>query len=67
MGPTNNGQTESALFFRFDEGGCGAAGSGLYTLGWLALYSPEFFCVCEDQIHVLRHIQQKQHHCLCSD
>lgn len=55
MGAANNGETESALFFRFDECGCGAAGSRLCAFGRLALDSAELFCVCEDEIHVLRH------------
>lgn len=54
MGPANNGETKSALFFRFDECGCGTAGSGLCAFGRLAFYSAEFFCVCEDEVHVLR-------------
>lgn len=57
MSPANDGETESTLFFRFDEGGCGAAGSGLCAFGGLALYSAEFFCVCEDEVHVLRRSQ----------
>ena len=55
MGAANDGETECALFFRFDEGGCGAAGSGLCAFGGLALYSAELFCVCEDEVHMLRH------------
>lgn len=54
MGAANNGETERALFFRFDECGCGAAGSGLCAFGGLALYSAEFFGICKDEIHVLR-------------
>ena len=55
MGAANNGETESTLFFRFDECGCGAAWSGLSAFGGLTLHSAKFFCVCEDEIHVLRH------------
>ena len=54
MSAANNGKTESALFFRFDECGCRAARSRLCAFGGLALYSAEFFCVCKDEVHVLR-------------
>ncbi len=53
MGAANNGEAECALFFGFDECGCGAAGSGLCALGGFALYSAKFFCICEDEVHVL--------------
>lgn len=55
MGATNDGETESTLLFRLDEGWCGAARSGLCSFGGLALYSAELFCVCKDKVHVLRH------------
>ena len=58
MGAANNSKTESGLFFRLEECGCGATGSGLCAFRRLALYSAEFFCICQDEIHVLRHNQQ---------
>ena len=64
MGAANNSKTECALFFGFDECRCGAAGSGLCAFGGLALYSAEFFGVCEDEIHVLRPFQQFFQRCL---
>lgn len=54
MGATNNSETKSPLFFRFDERGCGAAGSGLCAFGRLALHSAELFSICENEVHVLR-------------
>ena len=54
MGATDNGETESTFLFRFDERGCRAARRGLYAFSRLALYSAEFFCVCKDEVHVLR-------------
>lgn len=53
MGAANDGETKSTLFFCFNEGGCGAAGSGLCAFGGFTLYSAEFFCVCEYEVHVL--------------
>lgn len=46
MRATNNGQTERALLFGLDEGGCCATGSRLCAFGRLALDAAEFFCIC---------------------
>jgi hypothetical protein len=51
MSTANDGKTKSTLLLSLDKLGLCLSRSG--RLGGLALYSAEFFCVGEDEVHVL--------------
>lgn len=49
MGTAHNRKAKGSLFFRFHQGGVARSSSGL----GLPLDTTEFFCIGEDEVHVL--------------